>query len=182
MQETWVWSLGQEDPLEKGRAYSNILAWRISWTEEPGGLQSTGSQRAGHNWATNTYEHFQMQITIHCLFPWSFAQFLISYSHFWNKTPYFIWLWVIFFLKPYTLCQKGFNWIENGHVLFNRTFPIIAVFSPSSLFQYSPCLNAIGPVTQHVVLDCLKEGTEPEKISMKRTKLSGQQWPLKSPC
>ena len=40
MQETWVQSLGQEDPLEKGVAiHSSILAWRISWTEEPGGLQ-----------------------------------------------------------------------------------------------------------------------------------------------
>ena len=40
MQETWVQSLGQEDPLEKGMAiHSSILAWRISWTEEPGGLQ-----------------------------------------------------------------------------------------------------------------------------------------------
>ena len=46
MQETWVWSLGPEDPLEKEMAtHSSILAWRIPWTEEPGGLQSTGSQR-----------------------------------------------------------------------------------------------------------------------------------------
>ena len=45
MQETWVWSLDQEDPLDKGRAtHSSILAWRIPWTEEPGGLQSTESQ------------------------------------------------------------------------------------------------------------------------------------------
>ena len=44
MQETRVPSLGQEDPLEKGpAAHSNILAWRIPWTEEPGGLQSVGS-------------------------------------------------------------------------------------------------------------------------------------------
>ena len=43
-------SPGQEDPLEEGVAtHSNILAWRISWTEEPGGLQSTGSHRVGHN-------------------------------------------------------------------------------------------------------------------------------------
>ena len=50
MWETWVRSLGQEDPLEKGMAtYSSILAWRIPWTEEPGGLQSVGSQRVGHN-------------------------------------------------------------------------------------------------------------------------------------
>ena len=46
MQETWVRFLGQEDPLEKGMAtHSSILAWRIPWTEEPGGLQSVGSQR-----------------------------------------------------------------------------------------------------------------------------------------
>ena len=50
MQETRVQSLGQEDPLEKEMAtHSSILAWRIPWTEEPGGLQSTGLQRVGHN-------------------------------------------------------------------------------------------------------------------------------------
>ena len=50
MQETWVQSLGWEDPLEKEMAtHSSILAWRIPWREEPGGLQSTGSQRVGHN-------------------------------------------------------------------------------------------------------------------------------------
>ena len=49
MQETWVPSLGREDLLEKEMAtHSSILAWRIPWTEEPGGLQSTGSQRVGH--------------------------------------------------------------------------------------------------------------------------------------
>ena len=56
MQETWVWSLGQEDPLEKEMAtHSNILAWRIPWTKEPGGLQSMGLWRVGHDWATNTF-------------------------------------------------------------------------------------------------------------------------------
>ena len=49
-QEAWVRSLGQEDPLEEGMAvHFSILAWRIPWTEEPGGLQSTGSQRVGHS-------------------------------------------------------------------------------------------------------------------------------------
>ena len=48
--EIWVRSLGQEDPLEKGMAiHSSILAWRIPWTEEPGGLQSIRSQRVGHD-------------------------------------------------------------------------------------------------------------------------------------
>ena len=50
MQETWVQSLGWEDFLEKGMAtHSSILAWRIPWAEEPGGLQSMGSQRVGYN-------------------------------------------------------------------------------------------------------------------------------------
>ena len=47
-EKTWVRSLGQEDPLEK-ETHSSILAWRISWTEESGRLQTTGSQRVGHN-------------------------------------------------------------------------------------------------------------------------------------
>jgi len=50
MQETWVRSLGQEEPLEKEMAtHCSILAWKIPWTEEPGGLQSTGSQTVGHD-------------------------------------------------------------------------------------------------------------------------------------
>ena len=50
MQGTWVRSLGLENPLEKGMVtHFSILAWRIPWTEEPGGLQSIGSQRVGHD-------------------------------------------------------------------------------------------------------------------------------------
>jgi len=66
--ETWVWSLGWEDPLEKGMAtHSSILAWRIPWTEEPGGLQSMGSQRAGHDWSdlvrsTHNFEFFMSHL------------------------------------------------------------------------------------------------------------------------
>ena len=48
--ETWIQSLGQEDPLEEGMAtHSSILAWRIPWTEEPGKLQSIGLQRVGYD-------------------------------------------------------------------------------------------------------------------------------------
>ena len=48
--EVWVRSLGQEDPLEEEMAtHSSILAWRTPWTEEPGGLQSMGPQRVGHD-------------------------------------------------------------------------------------------------------------------------------------
>ena len=50
MQETWVLFLGREDPLEEGMAtFSCILAWRMPWTEEPGKLQSMGSQRVGQD-------------------------------------------------------------------------------------------------------------------------------------
>ena len=53
MQETWVWSLGQEDLLEKRMAtHSSILAWRILWREEPGGLQSMGLPRVRHDLVT----------------------------------------------------------------------------------------------------------------------------------
>ena len=56
MQETWVRSLGREDPLEKEMAtHCTILAQRIPWTEEPGRLQSTGSQRVGHDWVTSLH-------------------------------------------------------------------------------------------------------------------------------
>ena len=56
VQEILVHSLAWEDPLEKGIAtHSCILAWRIPWTEEPGGLQFMGSERIGHDWATSTF-------------------------------------------------------------------------------------------------------------------------------
>ena len=54
VQETQVQSLGQEGPLEKGmETHSSILAWKIPWTEKPGGLQFIGSQRVRHDWETN---------------------------------------------------------------------------------------------------------------------------------
>ena len=57
-QETWVQSSGWKDPLVKRMvSYSSILAWKIPWIEEPGGLQSMGPQTVGHDWATNTHTH-----------------------------------------------------------------------------------------------------------------------------
>ena len=62
MQETlemWFRSLGREDPLEEEMAaHSSILAWKIPWTEEPGGLQYTGLQRVGHDWAQRCNSKF----------------------------------------------------------------------------------------------------------------------------
>ena len=65
-QETWTWFLGWEDPLEKGMVtHSRIPAWRIPWTEEPGGLQSMGLQRVGHNWVTITFPFFSPNNVLH---------------------------------------------------------------------------------------------------------------------
>ena len=56
MQETWVQSLGQEDPLEKEMAtYSSTLAWKIPWTEQRDRLQFMGLQKVRHDWVTNTH-------------------------------------------------------------------------------------------------------------------------------
>ena len=70
MRETWIQSLGQEDPMEKEMAtHSSTLAWRIPWTDEPGGLQSTGSQRVRHNTPTLSNSHvkvyFLLGILVH---------------------------------------------------------------------------------------------------------------------
>ena len=77
--ETQVRSLGREAPLEEGMAtHSSTLAGRIPWTEEPGGLQSVGSQRGRHDWATNTCEHTPQSY-------FSFLKFLgCSYSLFFH--------------------------------------------------------------------------------------------------
>ena len=54
----WDWSLGQEDPVGEGVVtHSSILAWRIPWTEEPGGLQFMGLQRVGHDWSDLAHKH-----------------------------------------------------------------------------------------------------------------------------
>ena len=97
MQETWFWSLGWEDPLEKGTdIHSSILAWRTPWTEEPCGLQFMGSQRIRHNWVTFTHTLFIVEIILllfcHChvlifVIPWIAACqaslfFTISWSLF----------------------------------------------------------------------------------------------------
>ena len=66
MQETWVQSLGQEDLLEEEMAtHYSILAWRIPWIEETGGLQSMVSHRVGHYWATFTFNKDPRMVDMH---------------------------------------------------------------------------------------------------------------------
>ena len=85
MRETWVWSLCQEDPLEKEVApHSSDLAWSIPWTEEPGRLQFLRSQRVGHNWVSSLhFTSYQCQfifISIMLTF-WSVHLFLLNEKH-----------------------------------------------------------------------------------------------------
>ena len=78
MRETQVWSLGREDSLENGLAtHSSILAWRIPWTEEPGGLQSMESQRIRHNWVTNTFSTYREPIYE----MYAFIKYINKYKH-----------------------------------------------------------------------------------------------------
>ena len=66
MQETQVQSLGREDPLEEKIAiHFSILTWEIPWTEQPSGLQSTGSQRVRHNLAAKQQQHIKTQCLAH---------------------------------------------------------------------------------------------------------------------
>ena len=89
MRETWVQSLGWEDPLEKGMAtHSSILAWRIPWREEPGGLQSMGSQRVRHDWAISFHFSMPSDIYIYIGFHTSFR---IIFFYFLLKTPLEFW-------------------------------------------------------------------------------------------
>ena len=78
VQETWVRSLGREDPLEREMAtYSSILAWGIPRTEKPGGLQSMKSQEIGYDLATKQQSSFSWCIFIHVPAPWNYACFIL---------------------------------------------------------------------------------------------------------
>ena len=102
MQETWVWSLLWENPLEKEMAtHSGILAWRIPCTEEPGGLQSMGSRKIGHDWVINTF-------TFICSLKQLTSRFVVvqSLSHVW------------FFATPWTAaCQASLSFIISWTLL-----------------------------------------------------------------
>ena len=88
MQETRVWALGWEDPLEKEMGvHSSILAWKIPWTAEPGRLPSMGSQRVGHDWATSLSTHQT---------PTYLRTFSLIVSSAWNLSLPFSYSWLSF--------------------------------------------------------------------------------------
>ena len=81
MWESWIRSLGWKDPLEKGIAtHSSRTAWRITWTEEPGRLQSTWLHRVGYDWAIFTFTLLFLRLQIH---PWMLLCYWINHLDFW---------------------------------------------------------------------------------------------------
>ena len=115
--ETWVQSLGREDPLEKEMAtHSSILAWKIPWKEEPGRFQSTGSQRVGNDWATSLYSYAEEEPPFMCHFKSqnSSLQFwlwsIVSLAHTWKVSPSLI----------HSFIQKmnwGWGWLALSHMV-----------------------------------------------------------------
>ena len=136
-QETRVWSLGQEDPLQKEMAtHSSIHSWKIPWTEEPGGLQCMGSQRVGHDWATSlhfTSLHFTSLHSPPLLFDLAMLAFVefpmchaplvlrldISYS-FWSKCSYLLLL--VLYSTYYTL-SDFLEFCSKVTFILQRAFP-----------------------------------------------------------
>ena len=147
MQETWVRSLAQADPLEKKMAtHSNILAWEIPWTEDPGGLQSMGLQRVGHSLAA---EH------VHTLLQ-SLSSFSLSFSQWpchlqiqrWNKigsvSYFYHWFHHLTCICTHPQCLFSVHnvpailyFLYWGHVQFHfhiRYFSSVQSFSSVQLF------------------------------------------------
>ena len=96
--ETQVWSLGWEDALEKEMVpHSSTLAWKVPWTQEPGGLQSMGSQRVGHDWVTSytRLQYIPIVVTSHCLWWLADQPFFIA--------EWYLLVWICYSLFIYML-------------------------------------------------------------------------------
>ena len=144
MQETWVQSLGQEDPLEKEMAtHPSILAWRIPWTEKPGGLQSTGSQRVGHDWATSLSLFF-----LSCQ-PASSGKMWLS-------------VWIMFSVVDSFVSQLQPSCL-NPFSLKGPLFPLLTYFhSSTDLRTYYICALEICPGTSsHMLWESFNDGLVP---------------------
>ena len=120
IQETWVQPLGWEDPLEKGMTnHSSILTWSVSWTEEPiHGLQSTGSQRVRHDWATNTFTFLSCS---------AFRLRLLPLGHL-----FIVWYWLLKFLP--ILCFSRTSYWQILIVIMQKRLSFLPI---SFKFKYS---------------------------------------------
>ena len=153
MQETRILFLGREVPLEKGMAiHSSILTWRIPWTEKPGGLQSVGSQKVGHDWTTNIHTHIglprwlsgkesacQCRRYRRCGFdPWVGKS---PWRRKWQPIPVFLPGKIPWTEEPGRLQSMGLQRV--GHDWANERTRMRAPYSTENCIQY-PMRNRIG--------------------------------------
>ena len=139
MQETWDLSLGREDPLEKENPLEKgiaILAWRIPWTEEPGGPQSMGSQRLDTTkQLTHTHTHTHIGA-------WSESRMPLFYHHIKKKK-------ISIFQRLYYLERSMESWKRRFfisvcmNIIPNKIFNV-EIFEPSFIRHYIPCLECMA--------------------------------------
>ena len=151
MQDTWVQSLGQEDPLEKGKAtHSSILAWRIQWTEELSRLQFMESQGVQHDWLTHKGQKVIAVQLLSCVWlfgtPWTAAhQGLLTLHHLPEPT------------------QTHVHWVSDAiqpsHPLSFPSLPAFHLSQHQGLFQWVSSLHQVAKVLgfqlQHQSFQCL---------------------------
>ena len=136
MRETQIRSLGQEDPLKEGMAtHSSILAWRIPWTEEPGGLWSVGSQNVGHNWSNWAHTHMLMEFLQYILQPKNRSLFFLISNK--ELTVYFH-----FCLKMKTL--KHLYYIYN-FIMYMWIYIYICLYIRSDQISRSVVSDSLRP-------------------------------------
>ena len=127
MQETWVWSLGQEDLLEKQMAtFPSVVAWKTPWTEEPGGLQSMGLQTFRNDWATE-HIRYHNNIIVCALGRLPSFNGLTSWPHF-----------QLFNIELFPLMIVGEHY--QGEVLpnmFELCYPEFGLFTVTNTFTFT---------------------------------------------
>ena len=139
MQESWVWSLGKWMAT-----FSSILAWRIPWTEEPGGLQSVGSQRVGLGWATITIPGCNPLCVPACVYVWLVAKSCLTLQ------PHELYLARL--LCPWNFSGKntgeGCHFPILGDLLHPRIEPVSLVsleLTGGFFFYHCPTWKALWP-------------------------------------
>ena len=130
MRETWVWPLGREDPLEKEMAaHSNILTWKIPWTEEPGRLQSMGSQRVGHDWVTSLSLSTKVHLVKAMIFPvvmYGCESWTIKKAEHWRIADFELWCWRKLLRVPWTARRsKEVQGLQEVHPKGNQSWIFI---------------------------------------------------------
>ena len=178
MWETWVWSLGWQDSLEKGMAtHSSILAWRIPVVEETGGIQSTGLQRAGHDWATKYTYMYILYMCVdsrgRCIMATGCSLYLCVFENFISSVQSLS--HVQLFVTPWTAARQVSLSITNAWNL-PKFMSILSVMPSSHLILCRPLL-LMSPIPPNI-RGCSNESTSHEVAKVLEFQLQHQsfQW------